>query len=152
MFSAIRLRLMTLAQQIKNLIEAAPQDLQTAIAALAPALQAAAIDLAHLNYLIGVGPTGQWIATTLKNRQSGQEIKVVYCFATAQDLQIFYQEALPWAELPTIDLLFQLNSLDSIDQLVFFDSADFSRGHQVSRVDLQKSIEQQLKAPPSTFC
>jgi hypothetical protein len=143
---------MTLAQQINSLIETAPLDLQTAIAALAPALAKEAIKLAHLNYLVGVSSTGQWIATTLQHRRSHREIKVVYCFATAQDLQIFYQDALPWAELPTIDLLFQLTALDSIDQLVFFDSADFDHGHHVQRSDLQKSIEQQLKSPPSTFC
>jgi hypothetical protein len=156
MFSAIRLSFMTLTQQINNLVEAAPSDLQAAITALAPALAQAAIDLKHLNYLVGVGPNGQWIATTLQNRQSGQEIKVVYCFATAQDLQIFYQEALPWAELPTIDLIFQLTALDTIDQLIFFNSADFNHGHRVTRTNLQRSIEEQLKSssnsPPATFC
>jgi hypothetical protein len=143
---------MTLNQQINHLVEAAPSDLQTAIRALSPALAAAAVNLAHLQYLVGVGPAGQWIATTLQHQKTQQEIQVVYCFATAQDLQTFYQEALSWAELPTIDLLFQLTALDTIDQLVFFDSADFTKGHQVGRAALQQSIEQQLKSPPTAFC
>jgi hypothetical protein len=147
---------MTLTQQIQNLIEAAPADLQVSIAALAPALEQAAIDLKHLQYSVGVSSTGQWIATTLQNRQSQQEIIVVYCFAKAADLKVFYQEAVASEELPVIDLLFRLTALDEIDRLVFFDSADTSQGRHVSKLDLQRSIEQQLKSvatlPPDNFC
>jgi hypothetical protein len=147
---------MTLTQQIQNLVEAAPTDLQISIAALGPALEQAAIELKHLQYCFGVSATGQWLATTLQNRQSQQEITVVYCFAQAADLQVFYQEAVASAELPVIDLLFQLTALDDIDRLVFFDSADTSRGKTVNKLDLQRSIEQQLKSvatlPPDNFC
>jgi endo-1,4-beta-mannosidase len=147
---------MTLTQQIHNLVETAPADLQISIAALAPALENAAIELQHLQYFIGVSTTGQWIATTLQNRQSQQEIKVIYCFAQVADLQVFYKEAVSSAELPVIDLLFQLTALDDIDRLVFFDRADVSRGRNVSKLDLQRSIEQQLKSvatlPPDNFC
>jgi endo-1,4-beta-mannosidase len=147
---------MTLTQQIHNLVETAPADLQISIAALAPALEQAAIELKYLQYFVGVSATGQWIATTLQNRQSQQEIKVIYCFAQVADLQVFYEEAVSSAELPVIDLLFQLTALDDIDRLVFFDSADASRGRNVSKLDLQRSIEQQLKSvatlPPDNFC
>jgi hypothetical protein len=147
---------MTLTQQIQNLVEAAPADLQTSISALAPALEQAAIDLKYLQYCIGVSSTGQWIATTLQNRQSQQEIKVVYCFAKVADLEVFYQKALASAELPVIDLLFQLTALDEVDRLVFLDSADSSRGKNISKLDLQRSIEQQLKSaaalPPDFLC
>jgi hypothetical protein len=147
---------MTLTQQIDNLIEAAPTDLQTSIAALAPALERAASKLQCLQYTVGVSATGQWIATTLQNRQSQQEIKVIYCFAQVADLQVFYEEAVSSAELPVIDLLFQLTALNDIDRLVFFDGADVSGGQQVSKLDLQRSIEQQLKSaatlPPDNFC
>ena len=78
---------MTLTQQIHNLVEAAPVDLQASIAALAPALAEAAIELKHLQYFVGVGATGQWIATTLQHRQSQQEIQVIYCFAQVAELQ-----------------------------------------------------------------
>jgi hypothetical protein len=147
---------MTLTQQIQNLVADAPADLQSSIAALAPALEQAAIELQHLQYFIGVSVTGQWIATTLQNRQSQQEIKVIYCFAKVDDLQVFYKATGSSAELPVIDLLFQLTALDDIDRLVFFDSADVSRGKNVNRLDLQRSIEQQLKSiatlPPDNFC
>jgi hypothetical protein len=147
---------MTLTQQIQNLVEAAPADLQTSIAALSPALEQAAIGLKHLQYCFGVSATGQWLATTLQNRQSQQEIRVIYCFAQAADLQFFYQEAVTSAELPVIALLFQLTALDDIDRLVFFDSADASQGRHVNKLDLQRSIEQQLKSvatlPPDNFC
>jgi endo-1,4-beta-mannosidase len=147
---------MTLTQQIQNLVADAPADLQSSIAALAPVLEQAAIELKHLQYFVGVSATGQWIATTLQNRQSQQEIKVIYCFAKAADLQVFYKETGSSAELPVIDLLFQLTALDDIDRLVFFDSADVSRGKNVNKLDLQRSIEQQLKSiatlPPDNFC
>ncbi len=147
---------MTLTQQIHNLVETAPTDLQISIAALAPALEQAAIELKHLQYFVAVSSTGQWIATTLQNRQSRQEIKVIYCFAKVGDLQVFYEEATSSAELPVIDLLFQLTALDDIDRLVFFDSADANQGRNVSKLDLQRSIEQQLKSaatlPPDNFC
>jgi hypothetical protein len=146
---------MTLTQQIQNLVEAAPADLQTSIAALAPALERAAIEL-RLQYYVGVSTSGQWIATTLQNRQSQQEIMVVYCFTSSKDIQLFYQEAVAAVELPVIDLLFQLTALDGIDRLIFFDSADFGRGHHVDKLDLQRSIEKQLKSaatlPPDYFC
>jgi hypothetical protein len=147
---------MTLTQQIHNLVETAPADLQTSIAALSPALEQAAIKLKHLQYWVGVSTTGQWMATTLQNRQSQQEIRVIYCFATVADLQVFYEEAIASAELPVIDLLFQLTALDDIDRLIFFDSVDGSQGQHVSKLDLQRSIEKQLKSvatlPPDNFC
>jgi endo-1,4-beta-mannosidase len=147
---------MTLTQQIYNLVADAPADIQTSIAALAPALEQAAIELKHLQYFVGVSTTGQWIATTLQNRQSQQEIKVIYCFAQVADLQAFYEEAVSSAALPVIELLFQLTALDDIDRLVFFDSADISTGRNVSKLDLQRSIEKQLKSvatlPPDNFC
>ena len=147
---------MTLTQQIHNLVEAAPADLQTSIAALAPALAQVAIELKHLQYCVGVNATGQWIATTLQHRQSQQEIKVIYCFAQVAELQAFYQEALTAAALPVIDLLFQLTALDEIDRLVFFDGADTSQGIPVNKLDLQRSIEQHLRSiatlPPDNFC
>jgi hypothetical protein len=147
---------MTLTQQIHSLVEAAPADIQTSIAALAPALEQAAIDLQYLQYFVVVSTTGQWLATTLQNRQSQQEIRVIYCFGQVADLQVFYQEAIASAELPVIDLLFQLTALEDIDRLVFFDSADVSQGKQVNKLDLQRSIEQQLKSvatlPPDNFC
>jgi hypothetical protein len=147
---------MTLTQQIHNLVKAAPADLQTSIAALSPALEQAAIKLKHLQYWVGVSTTGQWMATTLQNRQSQQEIRVIYCFATVADLQVFYGAAIASAELPVIDLLFQLTALDDIDRLVFLDSADDSQGRHVSKLDLQQSIEKQLRSvatlPPDNFC
>jgi hypothetical protein len=146
---------MSLTQQIENLVESAPDDLQNTIAALAPALEKAAKQLC-LQYFVAIGATGQWIATTLQNRQSQQEITVVYGFANVSDLQAFYQKSSDSVVLPVIDLLFQLTALDDIDRLIFFDSADFSRGKHVSKLDLQKSIEQQLKSaatlPPEHFC
>lgn len=147
---------MTLTQQIQNLIETAPADIQTSIAALAPALEQAAIELQHLQYFVGVSTTGQWVATTLQNRQSQREVTVVYCVARAASLPALYQEAIASVELPVIDLLFQLTVLDDIDQLIFFDSDDTSQGKPVSKLNLQRSIEQQLKSaatlPPDSFC
>jgi hypothetical protein len=152
-FSAILL--MSLTQQIEQLVKSAPDDLQKTMATLAPALATAAKKL-RLQYFVGVGATGQWIATTLQNRQSQQEITVVYGFANVSDLQAFYQESANSVTLPVIDLLFQLTALDDIDRLVFFDSADFSQGKPVSKLDLQRSIELQLKSattlPPEHFC
>jgi hypothetical protein len=146
---------MTLTQQIQNLVEAAPADLETTIAALAPALEQAA-QVLLLQYFVGVGANDQWIATTLQNRQSQQEITVVYCFATASDLSVFYQEAVASVTLPVIDLLFQLTALDDVDRLIFFNSADFGQEKHVSKLDLQRSIEKQLKSaatlPPDQFC
>jgi hypothetical protein len=143
---------MSLSQQVINLIDAAPGDLQTAIAALAPALLEAAAGLKHLQYSVGCGSTGQWLVTTLQNRQSGQEIKVIYCFATAPDLQAFYPEPLGVVELPLLDLLFQLNALTEIDQLVFYDTANFAQGRPVKRQELQQAIERHLSTPPPMSC
>jgi endo-1,4-beta-mannosidase len=147
---------MNLTQQIQHLVTSAPADLQQSIAALAPALEQAAIELQHGEYWVGVSNTGQWIATTLQNRQTRQEIRVIYCFARVADLQAFYPEEIDTAALPVIDLLFQLTSLDEIDRLIFFDSADVSRGRPVSKIDLQRSIEQRLRSSanliPDNFC
>jgi hypothetical protein len=143
---------MSLSQQVRNLIDEAPPDLQPAIAALAPALVEAAQGLKNIQYFVGSGASGQWIASTLQHRQSGQEIKVVYCFANTADLQTFYQEPLLSVELPLLDLLFQLTVLTDIEQLVFYDNADFAQGRQVKRSDLQQAIERHLVIPPPLSC
>jgi hypothetical protein len=143
---------MSLSQQAQNLIEGAPRDLQPAIAALTPALLEAAQGLKHLQYFVGSDNSGQWIASTLQHRQSGQEIKVLYCFAGVPELQSFYPEPLLAVELPVLDLLFQLTALPNIDRLVFYDSADFSRGFEVERAVLQAAIERHLAAPPPQIC
>jgi hypothetical protein len=143
---------MSLSQQAENLIDEAPLDLQPAIVALTPALVEAAQGLKNLQYFVGSGSSGQWIASTLQHRQSGQEIKVVYCFAQVADLQTFYQEPMLAVELPLLDLLFQLTALPDIEQLVFYDSADFAQGRQVKRADLQAAIERHLSTPPPQTC
>jgi hypothetical protein len=48
-------------------------------------------------------------------------------------------------EIPTIDLLFQLLALEGVDQLVFFNSQQFSQGRTLERAAMQRAIEAHLK-------
>lgn len=136
---------MDLLQQVTALIAEAPEDLQPAIAAMAPVLESAAKTLGKLSYWVGCSPEGDWLVVTLQHPQTKEEKKAIYCFSHEADLQHSHQETLDTVEIPTIDLLFQLLALEGIDQLVFFNSIEFSQGRTLERAALQKAIEGHLK-------
>jgi hypothetical protein len=135
----------TLVQQITALIEEAPVDLQPAIAALAPVLAETAEPLNQLTYWLGCGAEGNWISMTLRHPQTKAEKNAVYGFRSQADLKKFYREPVAAFEIPTIDLLFQLLTLDEIDRLVLFSDQDFSQGRTVDRSDLQQAVQNHLK-------
>jgi hypothetical protein len=134
-----------LAQQITNLITEAPEDLQPAIAAMAPVLESAARTLGKLSYWVGCSPEGDWLVVTLQHPQTKAEKKAIYCFSHEADLQQSNKAAMDTVEIPTIDLLFQLLALEGVDQLVFFNSQQFSQGRTLERAAMQRAIEAHLK-------
>jgi hypothetical protein len=116
-----------LTQQVTNLITEAPADLQPAIAAMAPILESAAKSLGQLSYWLGCSTEGDWMVVTLQHPQTKEEKKAIYCFSHEADLRHSNKADMDVLEIPTIDLLFQLLALDGVDQLVFFNSIEFSK-------------------------
>jgi hypothetical protein len=134
-----------LTQQVTNLITEAPADLQPAIAAMAPVLESAAKTLGKLSYWLGCSEEGDWLVVTLPHPQTKEEKKAIYCFSHEADLQQANQTAMATVEIPTIDLLFQLLALEGVDQLVFFNSIEFTQGRTLERAGLQRAIEGHLR-------
>ncbi|GAC1447891.1 MAG: hypothetical protein NVS2B14_16450 [Chamaesiphon sp.] len=147
---------MDLDRQIQFLIDDAPQDGSTpkVIAAIAPVLKLLASRLQHSEYYIFQTFAQEWVLTTLSHRaQPEVEKNVVYAFATLKDASNFQQMPDPQLialKMPIIHLLFQLFSMDTVDSIVFFDTAgNLTSGTEVHRSEVQNLIQTQLQHNPS---
>lgn len=144
---------MDIDQQIKALIENAPQDGSTPnmMEAIAPALKIIAGKLKHTQYYVLQNLDQQWVMTTLNHRSDTSLSKnVIYAFPTLKDVaqgpftlndpQIL---ALP---VPIINILFQMMAMKPVDSVVFFESSgDIKNGTEVSRKDLQGLVQVYLQ-------
>jgi ABC-type transporter Mla subunit MlaD len=116
---------MNLQQQIEILVAQSPQDIATAVQAIAPVLLQEAEVLSQTEYFIVVSPDGRWQTTTLSHRQQpGLEKTIIYAFADAQAAQTDENLGLRATQFPVIQLLFQLLGMEQVDSLVFVDIAE----------------------------
>jgi hypothetical protein len=145
-------------QQIKTLIDEAPQDGVTPILveAIAPVLQQIASQLRHPHYYIVQTLDHNWTVTTLAHQtQAGVEKRVIYAFPSLKDVSTGpypmrdpHIIALP---VPTTHILFQMVALDMVDSIIFFETAgNTSVGTEIAREDVQAMVQQQLQGwqPP----
>lgn len=147
---------MDLNAQIQLLIKDAPQDGITPrlVTAIAPVLLAIAQTLRHSQYYILQSPDGEWVMTTIGDRQYSQvEKQVIYAFPNLQDafadsgsgFDPQYQ-AVP---ILVTHLLFQLLALEPVDSIVFFETSGINpNAVEVKRTDMQNFIQQQLQPQP----
>jgi len=144
---------MDIDQQVKALIENAPQDgsTPTAIEAIAPALKIIAAKLKHSQYYVLQNLDQQWVMTTLNHRSDAALSKnVIYAFPTLKDVAqgpfaLNYPQllALP---VPVINILFQMMAMKPVDSVVFFESSgDAKNGIEVNRKDLQGLVQVYLQ-------
>ncbi|MEB3831214.1 hypothetical protein [Phormidium sp. CCY1219] len=144
---------MDLDQQVRLLIDNAPQDGQTPgiIKAIAPALEQIAVQLRHSQYYILQTLNQRWVVTTLSNRaQPDIEKKVIYAFPSLEDAKnsayapkASQAIALP---VPVIHILFQMVTIDTVDSVVFFETpGELTSGTEVPRQDIQHPIRLQLQ-------
>ncbi|MBD2461112.1 hypothetical protein H6G89_08660 [Oscillatoria sp. FACHB-1407] len=148
---------MDIQQQIKTLIDNAPQDGTTpaAIEAIAPALKLIAEQLKHPEYYILQTLEQNWVMTTLSHRTQPDVSKnVIYAFPTLKDAT-----AAPYAKdpqvisipVPVIHILFQMVAMQTVDSIVFFEnSGNTSAGTEVTRQDLQNLIQVHLQKMQGT--
>ncbi len=147
---------LNLEQQLQFLIHQAPQDGQTpqAIKKIGPILQHLAASLEHLSYHIWQSPQGNWEVTTLQNRYTPTlEKKVIVAYGSPTQAQPVIPENSSnrvLAEMPVLDLLFQLLALDPIDSLVFVPTASDKPPQEISRQELQALVFAALQ-PPSNL-
>lgn len=146
---------MDLDQQLRILVEEAPQDGSTpeAIAAIAPLLKQIALQLRHREYYIRQSLDQQWMLTELVHRGQTESTKtVIYAFPTlndaasgakgAQDPRLM---ALP---VPITHILFQMMALEGVDSVIFVETpGEPSSGVEVQRAILQSLIREQLAQP-----
>ncbi len=143
---------MTLDRQVEALINGAPDVAsRTSVTAIAPILRQLAETLPRTTYYICQSPQGEWVVTTLSNRQQPNlEINVIYAFISVEDVREFNSGVLANSlaiEVPIIQLLFYLLAFPEIDRLVFLnDSQNLDRGREISRIELEESIAKQV--PP----
>ncbi len=144
----------SLDQQIKVLIEQAPQDGITAtlVRVIAPLLKQMASQLRHHQYYVLQTLDAGWIVTTLSNRTKPElEKSVIYAFPTYDDAQ---RQATDNREeesliipIPIIHILFRLIALQRVDSAIFFESKGDSRqGIEIRCDDLQRQVQAQIAA------
>lgn len=142
---------MTLDRQVEALIDGAPdQNSRKSVMAIAPILRQFAETLPRTTYYICQSPQGEWVVTTLSNRQKPHvEINVIYAFISVDDVREFNGGALANSlaiEVPIVQLLFYLLAFPEIDRLIFLnDSQNLDLGRDISRDELEKSIANQVK-------
>jgi hypothetical protein len=144
---------MDIDQQVKALIENAPQDgsTPTAIEAIAPALKIIAAKLKHSQYYVLQNLDQQWVMTTLNHRSDASLSKnVIYAFPTLKDVAqgpfALNDPQLLALPVPVINILFQMMAMKPVDSVVFFESSgDAKNGIEVNRKDLQGLVQVYLQ-------
>jgi hypothetical protein len=143
---------MELEQQIQILVEnavdyeIAPVVIEKAIA---PILKSLAQTLEHLEYHVWQNLQEDWIISVISSRKIQKlEKKVIYAFATVKDAKSFdtgKDADLIAIPIPTIQILFQVFSLQQVDSIIFFNQpGNITQGIEIQRRELQNSIQQQL--------
>lgn len=149
---------MDLDAQIQLLIDNAPPDGITSrvMIAIAPGLKLLAEKLRHSQYYILQSLEQEWVMTTLSNRTTEAEKRVIYAFSALQDIPIASTTGLDAdviaAPIPVTHMLFQLTALETVDSIIFFETpGDLTNGIEVRREDIQNLIQLQLRQkPPAT--
>jgi hypothetical protein len=148
-------------QQIQALIDGAPDDGKTAAAveAIAPALKLIAGQLKHTQYYVLQNLTGQWVMTTISNRNQPKKTKtVIYAFPTLKDVSLspysLRDPQLLAIPLPVTHILFQLAAMAKVDSLIFFEVPGNGRvATEITRENfqalLQMHLKQQQQNPPT---
>lgn len=145
---------MNLDRQIQSLIDDAPDDGITPriVKAIAPGLKQLATKLRHKQYYIVQSLDGDWVVTTISDRQKPKlEQRVIYAFPTLQDIPKNTADSqLIAVPIAVTHLLFQLLALE-IDSVIFLEiPGDANTGYEIKRTDMQKLVQVQLK-PKSPF-
>lgn len=145
---------MNLDRQIQSLIDDAPDDGITPriVQAIAPGLKQFATKLRHKQYFIVQSLDGEWVVTTISDRQKPKiEKRVIYAFPTLQDIPKTTDTQLIAVPIAVTHILFQLIALETVDSIIFFEiPGDANTGYEIKRADMQKLVQVQLK-PKSPF-
>ena len=144
---------MNLDQQIKLLIDNAPQDGSTPriMQAIAPVIKLRASKLKHGQYYLLQTPDENWILTTLSNSaQPELQKNVIYAFCTLKDAAnapyTRQDPRLMAMAHPVTHLLFQMVAMETVDSIVFFETpGHLDAGTEVQRAEFQKSIQAYLE-------
>ncbi|KJH72186.1 hypothetical protein [Aliterella atlantica] len=145
---------MNLDRQIQSLIDDAPDDGITPriVNAIAPGLKQLAAKLRHEQYYIVQSLEGEWVVTTISDRQKPKIQRcVIYAFPTLQDIPKTTDTQLIAVPIAVTHILFQLLSLETVDSIVFLEiPGDANTGYEIKRADMQKLVQVQLN-PKSLF-
>jgi hypothetical protein len=141
---------MDLDQQLKALIDDAPQDGTTPqlIELVAPVLKAIAQRLRHPQYYVVQTLDGSWVMLTLNHRSEAEpEKNAIYAFPSLEDVSSSPYDltdpnlmALP---IPVTHLLFQMLAIHQVDSVIFFETpGNATIGTEVQRSELEGLIRQ----------
>jgi len=145
---------MTLDDQIRDLIDQAPQDGMTGtlVEAIAPVLKQLAAQLRNSQYYIVQSLDREWLVNIISHEsQPDLEQRVIYAFPSLKDVASGQNPikdpqliALP---MPVTHILFQMLAMEgAIDSIIFFEvPGNTLAGTQILRSDLQALVEAQLQ-------
>ncbi|MEM1279309.1 MAG: hypothetical protein AAF827_16785 [Cyanobacteria bacterium P01_D01_bin.6] len=142
-----------LQEQIQTLIQNAPDDGVTGptVEAIAPVLLTIAGRLKHPQYYILQNLSKSWVMTTLSNRLEPNVRKnVLYGFATlkdaASDPNTAKNPQIMAIPTPTIQILFQMLALQTLDSMIFFDTpGNLKQGTEIQKQEFQAMVQTHLK-------
>ena len=137
---------MDLDKQVQLLIDNAPQDgvMPRVIVAISPVLKLLAAKLRHQYYILQ-HLDNSWVSTVLSRTNPDIEKRVIYAYPALQDILGVSDPQVIAVPLPVTHILFQLLALETVDNIVFFESGDSTTGIEVRREDMQNLIQAQLK-------
>ncbi|MGD1938519.1 MAG: hypothetical protein ACFCA4_13305 [Cyanophyceae cyanobacterium] len=138
-----------LEAQVKQLVDAAPQDGKTPqlVTAIAPVLLHFATQLQRENFYVLQTLNGDWVRTTLSSRrEQGVQKSVIYAFASVDDAR---KSPMPTkdpnvlaAPVPVTHVLFQMVALKTLDSLVFFATeGNLNNGTEVGRAVFEETMK-----------
>ena len=144
---------MDLQAQIQSLIDNAPQDGITPqlVAAIAPALMQITQKLRATQYYILQNPDGEWVLTTLSNKNNPQlQKQVIYAYPTLQDVSttsgVGFDPQMIAAPIGVIEILFQMAALQPVDSIIFFDTpGTTANAVEIKRSQVNNIIESSLQ-------
>lgn len=144
--------LLTIDEQLQQLIQQAPTDMELELQTLAPVLGAVAGRLQHLQYYLLQSLDQNWVMTTLQHRTQPDLTKtVIYAYpsleaAKAKATVGVADTRLVALPVPTVQLLFQLLAIEPVESLVFLEQSQHP-GIEISRKLLQDLVSQRLIQP-----
>jgi hypothetical protein len=116
--------------------------------AIIPVLKLFLRELKNSKYFICQNPQGNWLMTTIQQKDNPtQQKKVIYAFTSQKDAwDSLVDRDLRVISLPVTEILLRLFSVREIDSLIFLDvPGNIIKGKEIDRVQMEQLIDEKIQ-------